>query len=96
METALARECLEELGAEITNAVFVCQANHYYAKSKYGPINKLGNFYIAEIVKMDRKMATEETHRPTWLTIEQFMSSTAGDFQKWAVQHVLKQSPVEK
>lgn len=89
IEVALARECLEELGAEITALKFSCQANHYYAKSKYGPINKLGNFYVAEIVNIDRKKATEETHRPTWLTIEQFMNSTAGDFQKWAVEQVL-------
>lgn len=93
MEAALERECLEELGAEITNLVFVAQANHYYSKSKYGPINKLGSFYLAELAKMDRKLASEETHRPTWLTIEQFMSSTAGDFQKWAVQQALQQPP---
>lgn len=96
MEKALERECLEELGAKIRDLVFVGQANHYYSKSKYGPINKLGNFYLAELVNIDRKLASEETHRPTWLTIEQFMSSTAGDFQKWAVEEALKQFPPQK
>lgn len=28
--------------------------------------------------------------------IKQFMSSTAGDFQKWAVQQALENSPAEK
>lgn len=87
LETALKREAMEETGCEIADLEALVMANEYFPGSKYGVVNKLGNFYKARMVSMDGTRVTEDDHEVCWMSAEEFLQlENAPEFQKWAVR----------
>jgi 8-oxo-dGTP diphosphatase len=90
IETALKREAMEEAGCEITDLKFLGTANEYFPGSKYGVVNKLGNFYKASIVSMNEELGIEDDHEVCWMSIGEFVQlENVPEFQKWAVRQNL-------
>ena len=86
---AAIREAKEEAGCEISNLVFIGKADQYFLKSEGGPLNKVAAFYGADMITIDPTKSAEVDHEVSWLTPEQFLNSSADEFQRWAVKKAL-------
>lgn len=91
IEMALKREAMEEAGCEIADLESLGVANEYFPGSKYGVVNKLGNFYKARMVSIDERQAIEDDHEVCWMSTEDFVQlENAPEFQKWAARMIIK------
>lgn len=88
-QMAAIRETLEEADCEITDLKLIGSANQYYKKTKRGPMNKLGVFYSARLVRTGSG-GIEPDHEVWWLTPAEFIAEHSADFQKWAVEKVIQ------
>lgn len=88
-EEAVAREAQEEAGCEIGGLEYLGKANQFFPNSSVGPLNKLGAFYRARMISVDHSSRADLDHEVNWLTPDEFLSASAGDFQKWAVKKAL-------
>lgn len=82
------RETREEAGYEIDDVREIGRANQFLPNASLGPMNKLGIFFRATVLGPAKQTSTEDDHVVTWITPEEFLASTANDFQKWAVRQV--------
>ncbi len=87
---ALRREVLEEAGYQIMDLQEIGKANQFFETTREGgSLNKLGTFFKAAVDLISVVKGKESDHEPKWITVEEFLSSTAADFQKWAVKQVV-------
>lgn len=89
-EQTVAREALEEAGCIITDITFVGKANQFFPDTETGSVYKQGYFFSAQMSHIDASHIIEEDHETRWLTPEEFLASTAGEYQKWAVKMAMK------
>ncbi len=88
-EAALMREIREETGFKTIALKEIGRANQYLESINFGPINKVGTFYAAEIDASNPEPIVDTDHKIEWLDRDQFLASTALDFEKWAYQKVI-------
>ncbi len=85
-EECLKRECLEEIGAEISVFDNFVNGNYYfYSTIANAEMESLGYFFICKIDKF-LKVKTEADHKLIWLKMEKAISSLYLDNQKEAVK----------
>lgn len=89
-QVAVVRESQEEAGCEISSLEYLGKANQFFAKTEYGPLNKVGTFYTAKLVSFDPSKGVEATHVPHWFAPEEFIAGPSGEFQKWAVKKAME------
>jgi 8-oxo-dGTP diphosphatase len=87
---AIVREAREEAGCEIEDLQYLGKANQFFSVTDIGPLNKLGIFYKARMRHIEPSKRVETDHEVIWLTPEEFINSSAGEFQKWAVKKALE------
>ena len=90
-EAAVRREILEETGYTVGPLEFVGQANQFLQTKDIGPVNKLGQYFKARISNQAPIEPIETDHELKWVTPDEFLTSTAHDFHKWAVGMVKTQ-----
>ncbi len=84
---ALQREVLEEAGYQVLNLEEIGKANQFFEMTREGhSLNKLGTFFKATVDLENVGQGKESDHQVNWISVDEFLSSTAGDFQKWAVR----------
>jgi 8-oxo-dGTP diphosphatase len=89
-QQAVEREVLEETGLQIEGMAPIGQANQFLDTKDLGPINKLGIYFVGRVSNAPPLARSDADHEPKWITPEEFLSSTAHDFHKWAVQKSLE------
>ena len=89
-KAAVVRETQEEAGCKITDLQYLGKANQFFIKTTIGSLNKLGIFYKARMMQIDTSKKIEANHEVCWITPDEFLNSSSGDFQKWAVKKALK------
>lgn len=87
-EQAVIREAREETGYDIRVLEFIGKANQFFPQTDIGPLNKVAVFYKAEVVRGDLAVVTETSQEVCWIIPEEFLTSPASEFQKWAVRSV--------
>ncbi len=87
--TAVQRETFEEAGCTLKELRDLGKANQFFETSSMGPLNKVATFFQARTAEIDSKNSIEADHKIIWLTPEEFLASSASDFQKWAVEKAL-------
>ncbi len=87
---AVTREVKEETGYKIASLKKIGEANQFFETTALGPINKLGTYFSGH-VEMEPPTKTQESdHEVRWMSPEEFLSSSADDFHKWAVKKSLE------
>lgn len=89
-ETALRREILEETGLTVDALHFIGQANQFLETKDLGPINKLGSYFSGKITAGLSAGTGEVDHEIRWIRPDDFLTSNAHDFHKWAVKKVIE------
>lgn len=81
-------EIEQETGYIAKVTEFVGKANQYTTHRTLGPVNKLGDFYIAEIISKKGNQQDKD-HIPKWIPIESYLSGPGLESHKWAVKQSL-------
>ncbi|MEK9131276.1 MAG: NUDIX domain-containing protein [Patescibacteria group bacterium] len=90
-QLAVKREVLEETGYTVTDLKEVGEANQFFEMTREGhPLNKLATFFKGSVDLENVGQGKEGDHEVKWISVDEFLSSTAGDFQKWAVRKVVE------
>ncbi len=87
---AVEREIMEETGYQVDGLQNIGHANQFLDTKDLGPINKLGTYFVGHVSNTPPRPTHEADHAPTWIRPEEFLSSTAHDFHKWAVEKSLE------
>lgn len=91
-EAAVVREVREETGYHVLSIQKIGEANQFLETTSLGPLNKLGTFFKVQI-DIARQIASQENdHHLQWIDLETFLSSSASEYQKWAVKRSLEQT----
>lgn len=85
-QQAVAREIEEETSYGVEGLQNIGQANQFLDTKDLGPINKLGTYFIGRALGNPVLDLKEYDHEAKWISPEDFLSSTAHDFHKWAVK----------
>lgn len=86
LEECLKRECLEEIGAEISVLDNFARGNCYFFSTLRNiHMESLGHFFTCQIDRI-LDIETEESHELVWLDIEQAIKLLYLDNQKEAVR----------
>lgn len=89
-EQALRRENQEEIGMKTKILKNIGQASQYlYSKIEKRAFNKIGHFYLAELIGPPGE-ATETEHWLVWLTLEEAMIKLNHEFQRFMIQEAFK------
>jgi 8-oxo-dGTP diphosphatase len=89
-EAAVIREAIEETGMTIRIVREIGRANEYiHAPSEDGYYNKMGTFYLAEIVDISGHTIPEEYPVVVWISIDEFERRAAHDSHVWAVRQAI-------
>lgn len=84
---AIAREVMEEAGYRATVGEEIGRANQFFPTTRErNPLNKAATFYRATVERSSGGVGQEADHLVRWVAVDEFLSSTAADFQKWAVR----------
>ncbi len=83
---AVIREISEETGYSITSLKEIGCANQFLETTAFGPMNKIGVYYWGSVEHESPQKTAEEDHQVMWIDPEDFLSSSAHDFHKWAVR----------
>jgi 8-oxo-dGTP diphosphatase len=83
---AVTREILEETGYSVEALREFGRANQFLATEDLGPINKLGVYFVGHVSSVSVPNLSGTDHESKWISAEEFLSSTAHDFHKWAVK----------
>lgn len=84
---AVIREVEEETGYKIAVVEKVGEANQFLQTSDIGHINKLGKYFRCRIlIGFPRSAQKEKDHYVRWIDQRKFLSSSAHEFHKWAVE----------
>lgn len=86
---AVEREIQEETGYYVRDLQQIGQANQYLDTTDLGPINKLGTYFVGFVDTNLLRSSEPTDHESKWVGAEEFLSSTAHDFHKWAVRKSL-------
>ncbi len=89
-QQAVVREIAEEAGYSVGGLQNIGQANQFLDTKDLGPINKLGTYFMGRALGAPALHAKEYDHEAKWISPEEFLSSTAHEFHKWAVQKSLE------
>lgn len=90
-ETALRREIREETGYSVGALQFLGRANQFLETKDLGPINKLGTYFLGHEAVASRHDSGEEDHVVQWIDPQDFLTSTAHEFHRWAVTRALEE-----
>ncbi len=90
--TAVVRETREEAGCDVKDLQYIGRANQFFPVTEIGPINKTATFYRARIDALNAAQLREADHIVRWVTPKEFFSSSAREFQKWAVKKVISEA----
>ncbi len=82
--SAVIREVNEETGHNVTSLERMGEANQFLETKDIGPVNKLGIYFRGRLE--GNPVTKESEHEWRWMSLEEFFSSTAHDFHKWAVK----------
>lgn len=85
-QQAVEREIVEETGYRVEGLQNIGQANQFLDTKDLGPINKLGTYFVGRVLNTPPLPKIEADHLAMWISPEEFLSSTAHDFHKWAVK----------
>lgn len=89
-KSAIAREIFEETGYRAEAGEEIGMANQFFATTREGsPLNKAATFYRATVDMSSGGVGQEADHLVRWVPTAEFLGSTAGDFQKWAVRQTI-------
>jgi 8-oxo-dGTP diphosphatase len=87
---ALIREVREETGWRVAVGRRIgCAKEYVYSERERLAVNKVGEFYFAEIVDWEGRKKGE-SHRPKWITIGEFEKRAAHASHVWAISRALK------
>lgn len=84
--SAAVREIKEETGYSVASLKEIGAANQFLEITAFGPMNKIGVYYRGYVENEPLQKTTEEDHQVIWIDPEDFLSSSAHDFHKWAVR----------
>lgn len=88
-EEAAHREMAEEVGWTVRIEVEFFTAGEYVDIPEEGLyINKVGHFFIAEILDT-RGKGKEDDHEPVWVTVQEFATKAAHESHIWAVRRAV-------
>lgn len=86
LEECLRRECLEEIGAEISIIDNFARGNcYFYSTTRNAHMESLGHFFTCKIDRL-LDIESEESHELVWLDIDQAIKLLYLDNQKEAVR----------
>ena len=86
LEECLKRECLEEIGAEISVLDNFARGNcYFYSTTRNAHMESLGHFFTCQIDKI-LDIESEESHELVWLDMDQAVKLLYLDNQKEAVR----------
>lgn len=86
-KAAIVREVFEETGYRAEVRGEIGRANQFFPTTREGvPLNKVATFYRTIVDLSSGGIGEESDHLVRWVPVNAFLSSTAGDFQKWAVR----------
>jgi 8-oxo-dGTP diphosphatase len=88
---AVIRETREETGYAVAVVGKIGRARQFLQTTDLGPINKLGEYFLGHLIDAHPQPTQEPDHKLTWVEPEDFITSTAHDFHKWAVQEAIRQ-----
>jgi len=87
---AIVREIFEETGYRAVADDEIGRANQFFQTTREGtPLNKVATFYQAVVDRSTGGVGQEADHVVKWIALDEFLSSTAADFQKWAVRQII-------
>ncbi len=91
--TALARELREEIGYELTKAVFLFRAAQYHWSEFYkSHFKKIGAFFEVEAVP-PKTETLAPGHGLVWVPVERAAAELSQEFQRWATEQFARQNP---
>ncbi len=90
-ETALRREVKEETGYDVASLAYLGAANQFL-DTPLGPVNKQATYFVGSISGGSPADSKEEDHVVSWVSTQDFLSSSAHDFHKWAVRQYVRVS----
>jgi 8-oxo-dGTP diphosphatase len=89
-KAAIVREIFEETGYRGVTGEEIGRANQFYSITTKGDsLNKVATFYRANVDRSGGGVGQEADHIVRWVSTDAFLSSTAADFQKWAVRQAV-------
>lgn len=84
--SAVIREVKEETGYDVATLEYIGKANQFLETKDLGPINKLATYFRGQLKNVPPTESKETDHEVKWITSEEFISSIAHNFHKWAVK----------
>ncbi len=83
---AVHREIMEETGYRVESLELLGKANQFLETKDLGPINKLATYFRGRLSSGKPEVSSEIDHEVKWVSQEEFLSFSAHDFHKWAVE----------
>ncbi len=86
-EECIKRECLEEIGYEVSIAEKICSAEAYIIHSEIGGFHPIQAYYSGEL-KAKITEPTESDHALFWISVEQLKGKMFAEMQNWALEQI--------
>lgn len=88
-EECIKRECLEEIGCNITIHTKICSAETFTHHDKLGHFHPVQTYYIG-IINEQIKEPIEIDHELVWFNYNDIKNKMYVEMQNWAIEQVLK------
>lgn len=88
-EECIKRECLEEIGCNITIHTKICSAETFSYHDKLGYFHPVQTYYTG-IINEQIKDPIETDHELVWLDCNEIKNKMYVEMQNWAIEQALK------
>lgn len=88
-EQCIKRECLEEIGCDITIHKKICSAEMFTYHEKIGYFHPVQTYYLGTINEQIKE-PIESDHTLIWVSFEDIQNQMYAEMQNWAIEQVLK------
>lgn len=88
-EQCIKRECIEEIGCDVTIHNQICNAETYTFHEKIGYFHPVQTFYSGSI-NYKVQEPVESDHILVWLSFEEIQNKMYVEMQGWAIEQAIK------
>lgn len=88
-EQCIKRECLEEIGYNITIHNKICSAETFTYREKIGYFHPIQTYYSGTINE-EIKEPIEPDHNFVWMNFEDIQNKMYAEMQNWAIEQAIK------